>query len=147
MKSEKRAETRDGHPGNSTLDQIPTVGAAADPRRDAPSAPAPAYAKAVGTRSDDAERALRKLHVLITSTRLYERTHPQTLQSLDEAYEAIRSVSSRLKGFDVKIERGRLRIQRTATSPYPTLAASCKLSPRISIAPEFTRSPSPGNFM
>jgi hypothetical protein len=120
LKSEKRTDTRDGQPGNSTLDQIPTVGAAADRRHDvASTVSGPVYARAAGARSEDAERALRKLHVLITSTRLYERTHPRTLQSLDEAYEAIRSVSSRLKGFDVQIDRGRLRVPKNGAEPLP----------------------------
>jgi len=54
----------------------------------------------------EVDRALRCLHLLMRSTRLYERHHPHTLQSLDNAYEALRSVAVKLNGLELRVERG-----------------------------------------
>ena len=57
---------------------------------------------------DETDRALRRLHLLLRSARLYDRHHPHTLQSLDDAYESLHSVASVSKGLEVRVERGGL---------------------------------------
>ena len=54
----------------------------------------------------DTDRALRCLHLLMRSVRLYERHHPHTLQSLDNAYDALRAVATKLNGLEIRVDRG-----------------------------------------
>jgi PilZ domain len=70
-------------------------------------------------RTEETDRALRKLHLLLRSTRLYEANHPHTLQSLDDAYEALRSVASRLKGLEIRVERSGLVAPKISDLPLP----------------------------
>jgi PilZ domain len=67
----------------------------------------------------DVDRALRSLHLLMRSARLYERHHPQTLQSLDNAYEALRGVAAKLNGLEVRVERAGLVAAKVAESLMP----------------------------
>ncbi len=57
--------------------------------------------------------------MLLRSTRLYEANHPHTLQSLDDAYEALRSVASRLKGLEIRVERSGLVAPKVSDLPLP----------------------------
>ncbi|GAC1671146.1 MAG: hypothetical protein NVS9B4_26760 [Candidatus Acidiferrum sp.] len=52
--------------------------------------------------------ALRHLQLLIGSGRLYDKNHPRRLESLDSAYEALRSAAAQLNGFEIHVERGGL---------------------------------------
>jgi PilZ domain len=70
-------------------------------------------------RTDETDRALRRLHLLLRSTRLYERNHPHTLQSLDDAYETLRGVASGLKGLEIRVERGGLLAPKVSDAPLP----------------------------
>jgi hypothetical protein len=54
----------------------------------------------------DINRALRELHVLLRSQRLYEKNHPRTLESLDISYELLRGIAATLNGLELRIERG-----------------------------------------
>ena len=67
----------------------------------------------------ETDRALRCLHLLIRSTRLYERHHPHTLQSLDSAYEALRGVAAKLNGLEIRVERGGLVAAKVSESLLP----------------------------
>ncbi len=53
-------------------------------------------------------RALRNLHLLMRSERLYEKDHPRRLDSLDGAYDAIRNATEILGGLEIRVERGGL---------------------------------------
>ncbi len=46
-------------------------------------------------KASEVQHALRNLHLLIRSERLYEKDHPLRLDSLDSAYDSIRSVTER----------------------------------------------------
>src|SRR3984885_11788492 len=74
---------------------------------------------AVDAKVDETDRALRRLHLLLRSTRLYERHHPHTLESLDHAYESLRGVASRLKGLEIRVERGGLVAPKVSDLPLP----------------------------
>jgi PilZ domain len=69
----------------------------------------------------DVDRALRTLHLFLRSSRLYERLHPQTLQSLDAAYECLRSISAKLNGLEIRVERGGLVTPKISEAPLPDL--------------------------
>jgi hypothetical protein len=64
-------------------------------------------------------RALRELHVLLRSARLYERQHPRMLQSLDTAYESLRSMVSSLNGLEIRVERAGLVAANLSDDPLP----------------------------
>jgi PilZ domain len=74
---------------------------------------------ATDAKMEETDRALRKLHLLLRSTRLYERHHPHTLQSLDDAYDSLRGVASALKGLEIQVERGGLVASQLSESPLP----------------------------
>jgi hypothetical protein len=67
----------------------------------------------------DTDRALRCLHLLMRSARLYERHHPHTLQSLDNAYEALRGVTAKLNGLEIRVDRGGLIAFKLSEEPMP----------------------------
>ena len=71
--------------GGEEHDEIPVVTAVAPSKRDrSGSATTSSGAlKLAALRTDETERALRRFHVLLNATRLYERHHPHTLRSLD----------------------------------------------------------------
>ena len=105
--------------GGDDPDAIPVVAAVAQAKRDrSGNAPTSSGAlKLAALRTDETERALRRFHVLLNATRLYERHHPHTLRSLDEAYEGIRGVSSRLKGFELRVDRGQITVPKHSDEP------------------------------
>jgi hypothetical protein len=51
-------------------------------------------------------QALRGLHLLLRSHRLYNTTHPRVLDSLDGAYDGLRNSAVELNGLEVRLERG-----------------------------------------
>jgi hypothetical protein len=105
--------------GGDEHDAIPVVTAVAEGKRK-PGAGATTSSgalKLAALKTDETERALRRFHVLLNATRLYERHHPHTLRSLDDAYEAIRGVSTRLKGLEVRVGRGRIIVPKHGEEP------------------------------
>jgi hypothetical protein len=56
----------------------------------------------------EVQRALRNLHLLIRSERLYEKDHPRRLDSLDSAYDSLRNAAEILGGLEIRVERGGL---------------------------------------
>jgi hypothetical protein len=67
----------------------------------------------------DVQRALRNLHLLIRSERLYEKDHPRKLDSLDAAYDSIRKTTEILGGLEIRVERGGLVAPRIGDSHLP----------------------------
>lgn len=67
----------------------------------------------------DLIRTLRELHLLIRSTRLYDRQHPRVLQSLDAAYDSLRAVTSDLNGLELRVERNGLVAPKFSEAPLP----------------------------
>jgi len=66
-------------------------------------------------------RALRAFHLLLRSARLYDRQHPRALQSLDAAYDSLRSLAAATNGLEVRIERNGLVAPKLSESPLPDL--------------------------
>ncbi len=93
-------------PGDGAIPLVPA--SAARPRRET---------AAVEVSAAELNRALRGLHLLLRSTRLYERHHPHTLQSLDTAYEALRSLAANLNGLEFRVERGGITAPKLNEAP------------------------------
>ncbi len=91
-------------------------------------APRPASHGAHGTttpppdaRTAGVIHALRCLHLLIRSERIYERNHPRRLQSLDTAYETLHDFAGALNGIEIHIERGGLVVPKLSDAHLPDL--------------------------
>ena len=67
----------------------------------------------------DLIRALRELHLLLRSARLYDRQHPRALQSLDAAYDSLRVIAADLNGLEVRVERNGLVAPKIHEAPLP----------------------------
>src|SRR5260370_4029377 len=64
-------------------------------------------------------RALRNLHLLVRSERLYEKDHPQRLDSLDSAYDSLRNAAELFGGLEIRVERGGLVAPRIGDAHLP----------------------------
>jgi hypothetical protein len=67
----------------------------------------------------EVQRALRNLHLLLRSERLYEKDHPCRLDSLDGAYDSIRDATEMLSGLEIRVERGGLVAPRIGDAHLP----------------------------
>jgi hypothetical protein len=76
-------------------------------------------ASATDHKAIEVQRALRNLHLLIRSERLYEKDHPLRLDSLDTAYDSIRNTSEILGGLEICVERGGLVAPRIGDAHLP----------------------------
>jgi hypothetical protein len=74
---------------------------------------------ALDQKTSELQRALRNLHMLLRSERLYEKNHPIRLDSLDNAYDSIRSATESLGGLEIHVERGGLVVPRVGDSHLP----------------------------
>lgn len=72
-------------------------------------------------KAGDIHRTLREFHVLIRSTRLYQRNHPRILESLDNAYESIRDLTSLMGGLELRVERSGVIVPKLSEAPLPDL--------------------------
>jgi len=64
-------------------------------------------------------RSLRAFHLLLRSARLYDRQHPRLLQSLDGAYESLRSMVRNMNGLEIRVERSGLVAPKLSEAPLP----------------------------
>jgi hypothetical protein len=71
------------------------------------------------TRASDIHHALRELHVLLRSARLYGKDHPRLLDSLDAAYESLRSLAGTMNGLELRIERGGIIVPKLHEAHVP----------------------------
>jgi hypothetical protein len=130
-----------GSPGREDdRDAIPVVAAVAEGKRKpgGGAATSSGALKLAALRAEETERALRRFHILLNATRLYERHHPHTLRSLDDAYEALRGVSTRLKGFEIRVGRGQISVPKHGDEPLADSRGELQ---------EFTRSRLDASFM
>ena len=67
----------------------------------------------------EVQRALRNLHLLLRSERLYEKDHPLRVDSLDAAYDSVRSAAELLGGLEIRVERGGLVAPRIGDGHLP----------------------------
>jgi PilZ domain len=70
-------------------------------------------------RTVEVHRSLRNLHLLLRSERLYEKNHPQKLDSLDSAYDSLRKMTEIHGGLEIRVERGGLVVPRVSDAHLP----------------------------
>ena len=68
-----------------------------------------------------ASQALRTLNLLLRTHRLYNDSHPQVLDTLDHAYDGLRSAASSLNGLEVRIERGGIVVPQLDQGHLPDI--------------------------
>jgi len=76
-------------------------------------------ASATDQKAIEVRRALRNLHLLLRSERLYVKDHPLRLDSLDSAYDSIRNATEILGGLEIRVERGGLVAPRIGDAHLP----------------------------
>jgi hypothetical protein len=76
-------------------------------------------ASATDQKAIEVHRALRNLHLLLRSERLYVKDHPLRLDSLDSAYDSIRNATEILGGLEIRVERGGLVAPRIGDAHLP----------------------------
>lgn len=74
---------------------------------------------ATEARISEVHRALRNFHLLVRAERLYDKSHPRRLESLDSAYEALKSIAAVLNGLEIQIERGGLVAPKLSDTHIP----------------------------
>lgn len=67
----------------------------------------------------DVSHALRSFHLLLRAHRLYDEAHPQLLDSLDGAYDALKKAAAQLGGVDASVERGGILVRKLRDSHLP----------------------------
>lgn len=65
--------------------------------------------------------ALKELHVLLRSQRLYGKNHPKILESLDAVYESLRDLAADFGGLELRVERGGLVAPKLGENHLPDL--------------------------
>ena len=110
---------------------IPVVEAQRDPSQSNPDLTPRTYLRQLATavsrvpvvamdhKGIEVQKALRNLHLLMRSERLYEKDHPRRLDSLDSAYDSIRSATETLGGLEIRVERGGLVAPRIGDAHLP----------------------------
>ncbi|HLK04439.1 MAG TPA: PilZ domain-containing protein [Candidatus Acidoferrum sp.] len=67
----------------------------------------------------DVQRCLKDLQILFRSQRLYQRNHPRVLESLESAYEQLRSFAFAMNGVALRIERNGIVMPKLSEAPLP----------------------------
>jgi PilZ domain len=70
-------------------------------------------------RFPETAQALRTFNLLLRSRRLYDSSHPRVLDTLDQAYDGLRSSAASLNGLDVRVERGGIVVPRLKEGHLP----------------------------
>lgn len=66
-----------------------------------------------------ASHALRGFHLLLRTHRLYDSAHPRVLDSLDDAYDSLRSIATEWNGLELRVERGGIVVPRLNEGHLP----------------------------
>jgi len=64
-------------------------------------------------------QALRSFHLLLRTHRLYNPEHPRVLDSLDNAYDGLRTCATEMNGLEVRVERGGIVVPRLSDAHIP----------------------------
>src|SRR3981189_3221896 len=67
----------------------------------------------------DVQRCLKDLQILFRSQRLYQRNHPRVLESLESAYEQLRSFAFAMNGLALRIERNGIIMPKLSEAALP----------------------------
>jgi hypothetical protein len=64
-------------------------------------------------------QAMRGFHLLLRTHRLYDSQHPRVLDSLDDAYDALRKCAIELNGLEIRVERGGIVAPKLSEAHIP----------------------------
>ena len=64
-------------------------------------------------------QALRSFHLLLRAVRLYQSQHPRVADSLDNAYDVLRSCALELNGLEMRVERGGIVVPKLSEAHLP----------------------------
>jgi PilZ domain len=97
---------------------------AAKPRSNHAASTSPSYVPRERGSLDDprfnqVSQALRTFNLFLRAHRLYETSHPRVLDTLDQAYDGLRSSAVTLHGFDLRIERGGIVVPKLSEGHLP----------------------------
>ncbi|HET9803566.1 MAG TPA: PilZ domain-containing protein [Candidatus Acidoferrum sp.] len=67
----------------------------------------------------DVQKCLKEFQILLRSERLYQRNHPRVLESLETAYEQLRSFAFAMNGLALSIERNGIVMPKLSEAPLP----------------------------
>src|SRR5262249_14166963 len=67
----------------------------------------------------EVQKCLKDLHVLFRSGRLYQRNHPRVLESLETAFEQLRSFAFAMNGLAFRVERNGIVLPMLSEAPLP----------------------------
>jgi PilZ domain-containing protein len=67
----------------------------------------------------DVQKCLKEFQILLRSERLYQRNHPRVLESLETAYEQLRSFAFAMNGLALRIERHSIVMPKLSEAPLP----------------------------
>ena len=67
----------------------------------------------------DVQRCLKDLQILFRSQRLYQRNHPRVLESLESAYEQLRSFAFAMNGLALRVERNGIIMPKLSEAALP----------------------------
>ena len=81
--------------------------------------PRPERSEAPDSRLIDVTSALRSFHLLLRAHRLYDAAHPQLIDHLDLAYDALKKVAAELNGLEASVERGGIRVGKLRDAHLP----------------------------
>ena len=70
-------------------------------------------------RFNQVSQALRTFNLLLRAHRLYDSSHPRVLDTLDQAYDGLRSSAVTLNGLDLRIERGGIVVPKLNEGHLP----------------------------
>lgn len=65
------------------------------------------------------QKCLKEFQILLRSQRLYQRNHPRVLESLETAYEQLRSFAFAMNGIAFRIERNGIVMPKLSEAPLP----------------------------
>src|SRR5215813_3300193 len=109
------ANTTESETGRRTPVQVSAV-----PVSDAPGAPTivspytPSEPTALAVHA-----CLKDLQILLRSVRLYQRNHPRVLESLESAYEQLRSFAFAMNGLAFRVERNGIVLPKLSEATLP----------------------------
>lgn len=67
----------------------------------------------------EVQKCLKEFQILLRSERLYQRNHPRVLESLEAAYEQLRSFAFAMNGLALRIERHGIVMPKLSEAPIP----------------------------
>jgi hypothetical protein len=111
------ANSKESEDFKAKLASAPTAPVGPSPVPVAPSVVSP-YSPSEPT-AREVQQCLKDFQILLRSERLYQRNHPRVLESLECAYEQLRSFAFAMNGIALRIERNSIIMPKLSEAPLP----------------------------